>query len=83
MMNCKHASQLISQSLDSDLPWQQRFALRLHLILCKYCLRFSQQLHDLRVVIQSMNKHAEDDTNITLPPKTKARIVKSMASNTD
>lgn len=83
MMNCKHASQLISQSLDSDLPWQTRFALRMHLILCKYCLRFSQQLHDLRVTIQSMNKHIEDDINITLPSEIKARIAKSMVINID
>ncbi len=78
MLTCKQASQIISQSLDRKLSWNERFALRLHLFICKYCLRFRQQLQTLRVALKSMSEAAENDTNITLPSATKARIAKSM-----
>ena len=78
MLTCKQASQLISQSLDKKLNWQERFALRLHLFICKYCLRFSQQLNTLRVALKRVSEAVENDTNITLPSETKARIAKSI-----
>ena len=55
MLTCKQASQLISQSLDRKLSWHERFVLRLHLLICKYCLRFSQQLQTLRVALKRMS----------------------------
>ena len=78
MLTCKQASQLISQSLDKKLNWQERFALHLHLFICKYCLRFSQQLNTLRVALKRVSESVENDTNITLPSETKARIAKSI-----
>lgn len=71
MMNCKQASQLISRGLDESLSKRERFALKFHLFLCKYCSRFSQQLSALHVAINNIGKNIEDDTNITLPKETK------------
>lgn len=80
MMNCKQASQLISRGLDESLSTRERFALKFHLFLCKYCLRFSQQLKSLNVAISNMGENIEGDTNITLPPETKKRIMNSLES---
>jgi len=80
MMNCKQASQLISRGLDENLSTRERFALKFHLFLCKYCSRFSQQLSALHVAINNMGKNIEDDTNITLPKETKKRIMDSIQS---
>jgi len=80
MMNCKQASQLISRTLDETLSLRERFALKLHLYLCKYCSRFSQQLHNLHIALRNMGKSIEDDTSIKLPSETKKEIVKSLAS---
>lgn len=80
MITCKQASQLISQSLDRRLSWQERLSLRLHTIICDACRRFSQQLHTLRVALKRMNENVESDTNITLPSETKARIAQSIDS---
>ena len=79
-LDCKQASQLISQSLDRRLAWQERLALRLHLFICKYCLRFSQQLNTLRVALHKARANIENDTNISLSSETKARIAKSIES---
>jgi hypothetical protein len=83
MLTCKQASQIISQSLDRKLSWNERFALYLHLFICKYCLRFSQQLHTLRVSLRRISENVENDTNITMPSETKARIAKSIESVID
>ena len=78
MLNCKQASQLISQGLDKKLSMRERFALQLHLLICKYCKRFSQQLKKLHVTISSIGKHIETDESIQLPTETKASILKSI-----
>lgn len=80
MMNCKQASQLISQGLDKSLSTRERFALKFHLLICKYCSRFSQQLKALHVAITGMSKSIEDDTSIKLPSEAKQKIVKSLES---
>lgn len=81
MLNCKQASQLISQGLDKKLSLREHFGLKMHLFICKYCKRFSQQLHKLHVAISSISKNIENDTNITLPTEAKKRIAKSIESN--
>jgi putative zinc finger protein len=81
MMNCKQASQLISRGLDVTLSKRERLALKLHLLMCKYCSRFRQQLMAINVAISKIGKQIEDDPNIRLPDETKARIVKSLESD--
>lgn len=80
-MNCKQASQLISRDLDVTLSKRERFALKLHLLMCKYCSRFRQQLTAINVAISKLGKQIEDDSNIRLPEETKARIVKALESD--
>lgn len=80
MIDCKQASQLISKSLDRRLSLRERLSLRLHTFICDACRRFGQQLRTLRVALKRMNDNIENDTNITLPSETKARIAKSIDS---
>ena len=83
MIKCKEVSQLVSRSLDKNLSFRERFALKFHLLICKYCARFSQQLGKINVAINSINKNIEDDTNIKLPSEAKTRILKSLESDTE
>jgi hypothetical protein len=46
--NCKQASRLQSEALDHKLPFLQRVGLRIHLLICKWCRRYGQQLRFLR-----------------------------------
>ncbi len=46
--NCKAASRLQSEALDNKLPLRQRFGLRAHLLLCKWCRRYGKQITFLR-----------------------------------
>ena len=74
MLSCKKASQIISQSLDRPLTMREHFALKLHLLICKYCKRFSQHMQCLRVAIKKMTHSIENDNTIELPLEAKKRI---------
>ena len=48
MLNCRQATRLIAQSMDSSLPWHRRLAVRFHLLYCVWCRRYATQLRFLR-----------------------------------
>jgi hypothetical protein len=52
MLSCKETSLLVSQSLDRGLSWRERWAVRLHLLLCAACARFKRQVEFLRTAAQ-------------------------------
>ena len=74
MLNCKQISQLISQSLDRKLTLRERFALKLHLFICKKCKQFSNHLQTLCVAIETMTSSIESNNNIEMPSASKQRI---------
>ena len=74
MLSCKQTSQIISQSLDRPLTMRERFALKLHLLICKYCKRFSQQVQTLRVAIKTVVSSIESNNNILMSSAAKKRI---------
>jgi hypothetical protein len=41
---CKTAARLQSEALDRKLSLRQRFGLRVHLLLCKWCRRYGKQI---------------------------------------
>ena len=83
MLSCKNASQIISQSLDRPLTMRERFALKLHLLICKYCKQFSQQLHAIRVALKLASSAIENDDTIKMPSETKNRLMQSIESSYD
>jgi hypothetical protein len=53
MFNCKQVSQKVSESMDRVLPFHQQMMIRSHLLMCKYCARFRDQLLLIRKAIRS------------------------------
>lgn len=74
MMNCQHASHLLSQSQDRRLPWPQRVGLRLHLMMCRACSRFAGQLALLRQAVTILGRQIENDAGIALSEEARHRI---------
>ena len=60
MFNCKDVSQRVSESMDRSLPLYQRILIKMHLMMCKYCSRFQNQLLILRHACRLENLHGED-----------------------
>ncbi|HEY6169972.1 MAG TPA: hypothetical protein VI454_18175 [Verrucomicrobiae bacterium] len=55
--SCKAATRLQSEALDRKLPLRQRFGLRLHLMLCKWCRRYGKQIAFLR---EAAHEHPDE-----------------------
>ena len=45
---CKEVSHLTSQAMDESLPWRKRLGLRMHLRMCIWCRRNTEQLQLMR-----------------------------------
>lgn len=48
MLDCKHNSELLSQSYDRPITFRERIAIRMHLLMCRGCRNFEQQLAFIR-----------------------------------
>ena len=48
MLNCKQASELLSQALDRKMTLRENISLRLHLLICHGCSNFSKQMRVIR-----------------------------------
>lgn len=59
MYSCFRASEKMSQSLDRRLPLMEKLQLKMHLMMCKNCLRCSDQLSQLHRIA---SKRGESDS---------------------
>ena len=68
---CRQVSRLQSDALDRRLSLSKRFGLHFHLLLCKWCRRYGNQIRFLR---QATHKHP-DQLNEATPrrPSSEAR----------
>ena len=79
--SCREAVRLQSLALDGRLTLGQRFGLRMHLLLCKWCRRYGRQLRFLRESVRT-----ESDAFIQAPPRglssdTRERIKRSLSDS--
>lgn len=78
MLTCKQASKLVSQSLDRQLTLSEKVGLRFHLLICKFCKRFEQQLMLIKKSILASVKAIEQNEQIQLPNDAKTRITQAI-----
>jgi hypothetical protein len=50
-LSCEEASHLTSDSLDRELSRSERWALRMHLLVCRGCRQFKRQLDLMRTLL--------------------------------
>ncbi|MBT9097316.1 zf-HC2 domain-containing protein [Methylovulum psychrotolerans] len=55
MPSCKQMTQLLSDSLETPLPWPKRSAMRLHLLICATCRRYRRHLLFMQKIITDHN----------------------------
>lgn len=79
MYNCREVTQMISESLDRELPFYQRIGIRMHLLMCKLCSRYQRQLLFLRKIIGlQAASSAETESAIELPSDARERMKHSI-----
>ena len=79
MFHCSEVSQKVSQALDMHLPLHHRMAIRIHLMMCRYCARFRRQL----LLIRKMCRYTEGGVrDVPVPdaltPQARERIKASL-----
>ena len=60
MFSCSRATELMSASLDGHLSLHQRFAVKIHLFMCKLCSRCWRQMIFLRNVMHECSERSEN-----------------------
>jgi hypothetical protein len=66
---------MVSESLDRELPLHQRVGIRIHLLMCRFCSRYRDQLLLLREAMRLQAIQIEEmDSSITLPEEAKYRM---------
>lgn len=74
MATCRQVNQLMSEGLDRRLSFAQRFAIRAHLLICRFCRRYRRQLIFIRTAVRRLSQHAEDLSDHGLPDEARRRI---------
>ena len=74
----------MSESIDRKLPFHQRIGIRIHLLMCKFCLRYERQLKFLRKILRTQAMYEENtESYIPLPPEARKRIKNFLGDNLD
>jgi predicted anti-sigma-YlaC factor YlaD len=80
MLSCKEVTRLVSESLDRELPLLDRMGVRFHLLMCRLCSRYQEQMILLRDVIRlRVEKGGQTVPPATLPPESRKRIKRSLS----
>lgn len=58
MLNCKDATQLMSQKMDRKLSAMDRISLAFHLLLCQGCRNFDAQMQFIRQAMRRIAGNA-------------------------
>ncbi len=82
MFRCQEdVSRKVSHSMDAPLPVHQRMAIRIHMMMCRYCARFRRQLIMLRKMSRLEDPgRPTDETPATLSEDAKRRIKEKLRS---
>ena len=59
MLNCRQATEKASALLDGELTRSERWALRLHLMMCHHCRRYLRQLRLTLHIVRRLANTAE------------------------
>ncbi|BFM49981.1 zf-HC2 domain-containing protein [Marinomonas sp. THO17] len=62
MMNCKEATQLLSEKLDRPLGTKEKVMLGVHTAMCSSCKEFGKQMQDIRSLAKQYSKgHSSEE----------------------
>lgn len=62
-MDCKQATQLLSEKMDRPLTTKEKLALKMHTAMCSGCRQFSAQMEDLRFISKRYTKSDKQEKN--------------------
>lgn len=79
MPNCQEVSLLTSRAMDEKISLKEQVGLKMHLLVCKWCRRYSKQVNLIRDIVRqqaSRVKSTKSQTGANLSPGARDRIEK-------
>lgn len=61
MLNCKQATQMLSEKLDRPLSAKEKMRLGIHTSLCPPCRNFGRQMQELRFISKCYAKGKDEN----------------------
>lgn len=86
MLSCKEITALVSESMDRRLPFGQRLAVRLHLMICSFCSRYRRQLLAVCAFVGRYVEEMESSKGLnpfSLSEEARSRIRQALAGQSD
>lgn len=84
MPPCKEITLLASKAIDTKISLRERLHIRLHILLCKGCHRFYQQIHFLHTIIHHQHAPGHEHSSpfsATLSEASKQRLKDAISSS--
>ena len=80
MPSCKEVTARVSESLDRRLPLRERLKVKLHLLICRACLRMVRQMALLRDASRryALDEAAPDASREALSHEARQRILQEL-----
>ncbi len=79
LFNCNKVSQYVSEALDEETTFPRRAGIKFHLMMCRYCARYEEQLATLRKTIRTAAVEGVKQKPLTMSEKKKESIQKMIA----
>lgn len=74
MLSCKEIAQTASTEDVVPVGWRQRLALKLHLMMCRHCRRYAQQMQTIGDAARSVFQHPPDDPSSPEAPENLTKL---------
>ena len=75
MLTCKEVAKAIAQDESGKGGWRHTWALRLHLLMCRHCRRYAEQIQAIGPAVRRLLREHGDD------PKAVARLEAAILSD--
>lgn len=82
-INCRRATQLISQRQERPLSGYERLQLAFHLVLCHLCRRFGRDVESLHQMGNAIARDESASSTPRLSPEVRARIRNALGREVD
>ena len=79
MLTCKETAIIVLSSSDTKHSLRDRFSMKAHLVMCKSCQRFSNQITLLNQTLQHRINNIENSSDkVILTEETRQRILNTI-----
>lgn len=75
---CPQVVRILPRGMDRKLSVRTRFFLNLHYLICRWCLRYAEQLHYLRKYSRQLSAEISNLDTFTISASAKERIKRKL-----